>query len=108
MPRYIVDSYLYRAIGADIDGRCGKCIQSHSDCMYHSLSRMDICGIIEDAPTIDAVEVVRCKDCKYAHTITFENGVHCLSCNYQNAHGMLVENHGFCYWGDRRDDAEIH
>ena len=26
--------------------------------------------LIEDAPTIDAVEVVRCKDCKYWHSNT--------------------------------------
>ena len=55
---------------------------------------------------VDAVEVVRCRDCKYAHMLTFENGIHCLSCNYQNAHGMLVENHGFCYWGERREDGD--
>lgn len=56
-------------------------------------------------PTSDVVEVVRCKECKHAHLLTFENGIHCLSCNYQNAHGMLVENHGFCYWGERREDG---
>lgn len=56
MPRYIADSYLYRAIGADINGACGKCGQSRSSCMCHSISRMDICGIIEDAPTADVVE----------------------------------------------------
>lgn len=59
MARYIADSYLYRAVGADIDGACGKCIQSRSDCMCYSLSRMDICGIIEEAPTADVVEVKR-------------------------------------------------
>ena len=57
MSKYIADSYLYRAIGADINGGCGKCVQSRSDCMCQSLSRMDICGIIEDAPTADVAEV---------------------------------------------------
>lgn len=62
--------------------------------------------VVDDAPNADVVKVVRCKDCKYAHMITFENGVQCLSCNYQNAHGMLVEDHGFCYWGEKeREDA---
>lgn len=59
MSKYISDSYLYRAIGADIDGRCGRCIQSRSDCMCHSLSRMDVCGIIEDASTAEVAEVKR-------------------------------------------------
>ena len=63
---------------------------------------------VEWTPTVDAVEVVRCRECKHAHMLTFENGIHCLSCNYQNAHGMLVENHGFCYWGERREDGHKH
>ena len=58
MSRLIADSYLYRAIGAEINGACGKCKLSRSDCMGQSLSRMDVCGIIDDAPSVDAVEVV--------------------------------------------------
>ena len=27
-------------------------------------------GVIDESPTIDAVEVVRCKDCKYWHSNT--------------------------------------
>lgn len=55
MSRLISDSYMYRAIGAEINGACGKCSLSRSDCMGQSLSRMDVCGIIDDAPTVDAV-----------------------------------------------------
>lgn len=32
------------------------------------LMRSDIKAAINDAPTVDAVEVVRCKDCKYEGT----------------------------------------
>lgn len=56
MSRLISDSYMYRAIGAEINGACGKCELSRSDCMCQSLSRMDVCGIIDDAPTVDAVK----------------------------------------------------
>lgn len=28
-------------------------------------SELDVCNMIDKRPTIDAVEVVRCKDCKY-------------------------------------------
>ena len=59
MSKYIADTYLYRAIGADIHGGCGRCSQSRSDCMCQSLSRMDICGIIDDAPEADVAEVKR-------------------------------------------------
>ena len=77
---------------------------------YHPYSKSndipitELYDILEQMHTADVIEVVRCKDCKYAHNISFKNGVKCLSCTYQNAHGMLVENHGFCYWGERRDD----
>ena len=37
----------------------------------------DACSAIEDAPTIDAVEVVRCKDCRYSDA-TINGGVYCL------------------------------
>lgn len=50
----------------------------------------------------DCVDVVRCDDCKYGHKITFCEFT-LLSCNYKNANGMLVENDGYCKWGERRD-----
>lgn len=100
MSKYIPDSYLYRAIGADIEGRCGRCAQSRSDCMCHGLSRMDICGILEDAATSDVVEVKRgkwkpfdltwgrsiyyCTACEQAESVPTENGkpvfAYCPSC----------------------------
>ena len=58
MSRLISDSYMYRAIGADINGACGKCGLSRSDCRCHSLSLMDVCTIIDNAPTFDVVPVV--------------------------------------------------
>lgn len=48
-------------------------------------------------------KVVRCKDCKYGHMFADVNVMPLLSCNYKNAHGMLVENHGYCKWGKRKD-----
>ena len=45
---------------------------------------------IADAPTIDAVEVVRCKDCKYFKTRLCEN-----KDNYDN---------WFCADGERKED----
>ena len=91
MSRYIVDSYLYRAIGADINGGCGRCVQSRSDCMCHSLSRMDICGIIDDAPTAYVEEVVRCKECKHAD----------LFYPYCTIWEAAIDGDGYCYKGER-------
>lgn len=62
--------------------------------------------VIEDAPTIDAVEVVRCRDCKYGCELIDANGYHYRLCNYKNAHGMMVEDSGYCKWGERKEDEQ--
>ena len=102
MPRYIADSYLYRAVGADIDGACGRCRQGRSDCMCHSLSRMDICGIIEDAPTVDVMEVVRCKDCKwYDKTHPYNTLV--PDAHHCKANDSFYGWDHFCAYGERKE-----
>ena len=44
------------------------------------------------APTVDAIEVVRCKDCLY------RDG---NACDYS---AVYVRPNGFCQWGERRED----
>ena len=51
---------------------------------------------IDEAPTIDAVRVVRCKDCKYRDADDF-----CTGRGYPN---MLVPDDGFCEKGARREE----
>lgn len=52
--------------------------------------------MIQDAPTIDAVPVVRCKDCKYYKPDEYEFG-----CDY----GLpCVKADDFCSYGERRTD----
>lgn len=47
---------------------------------------------IDALPTVDAVPVVRCKDCK-----SFLHGF----CRFHNA--KFVRYNGYCYWGERKD-----
>ena len=55
-------------------------------------------GVIDDAPTIDAVEVVRCKDCKYWHS----NTEFCDVWSHMNiAQRTLVDD--YCSHGERRE-----
>ena len=54
--------------------------------------------LIEDAPAVDAVEVVRCKDCRH---ITVERGL-CFCNVWEKFNGMGYE--GFCNYGERRTD----
>lgn len=54
---------------------------------------------IDDAPTVDAVEVVHCEDCKY-----YSRGI----CWNENITGncdcdLEKEPNGYCDWGERRD-----
>jgi hypothetical protein len=54
--------------------------------------------VLMTAPTVDAVEVVRCKDCK--HFIQEEHG-----CNHFGyySHTPWVDEVGFCSYGEKRD-----
>ena len=51
---------------------------------------------IDEAPTVDAVEVVRCKDCKH------EEDGYCNHFGYYSYAPMVFEN-DFCSRGERRD-----
>lgn len=60
---------------------------------------------IENAPTIDAVEVVRCKDCKYSH-MTYDGC--CKYCDELEWDGeaLYLEGDFYCAFGERREDGE--
>ena len=55
--------------------------------------------ILQEAPTIDAVPVVRCKDCKYGEVDDADLPTQYL-CNYHGA-DWNDENH-FCSYGERK------
>ena len=62
---------------------------------------------IDAQPTVDAVEVVRCKDCK--HCITDQNIIggygDCLRFDPVNKNS-IVQADDFCSYGERRTDHE--
>jgi hypothetical protein len=51
---------------------------------------------IENAPTVDAVEVVRCKDCEYY------NGEYKYCVN-----DIFAKPNGYCSYGKRKEDADF-
>ena len=55
---------------------------------------------VDAAPTIDAVPVVRCKDCKYMEISEKTGGRYCHVWGFFNGAG----DDGFCNYGKRRDD----
>lgn len=61
---------------------------------------------IEKAPTIDAVPVVRCKDCKYYEPDLYANpwGVCCNRGWFVNDTGHDVDENGYCYRAERKEE----
>ena len=59
----------------------------------------DIISSIENAPTVDAVEVVRCKDCRFI--IDREDGTH--GCYLHFLEDCKPDD--FCSYGERKDNG---
>ena len=70
----------------------------------------DVMYALEEAPTIDAVEVVRCKDCKYScNPIPEDVGfVECLYCSDPRREPgeemAIVGYDDFCSYGERKEE----
>ena len=72
-------------------------------CQYSKVQRSVMCGscplggacdVVDNAPTVDAEPVIRCKDCRFYNT---------------HDHRCVRMNHGFkddffCSWGERKDE----
>ena len=70
--------------------------------MYDAISLDGVIKALEDAPTVDAVEVVRCKDCKHKGWI--QEPCHGKSVDFCNVFDSTINNPEkcFCYYGERR------
>ena len=60
----------------------------------------EICEMLNDAPTVDAVEVVRCKDCRW-----YENDGYHTHCRIMR---LSVEAEDYCSRGERREDGKTN
>lgn len=56
---------------------------------------------IDDAPTVDAVPVVRCRECRHSLPSSYSEGL--MHCCYTRKQTMPS---GFCHMGKRREDAD--
>lgn len=67
----------------------------------------ELIGCLEDTPTADVAEVVRCKDCKNAYINSFsaQSGIALckLLTNRANGEQMLMRQDDFCSYGERKD-----
>ena len=64
-------------------------------------------SFIDDAPTVDAVPVVRCRECK--HHYWEQEPCHGKSvhyCKLPHMRGVEVFKEFFCYYGERKEGAD--
>ena len=61
-------------------------------------------SFIDEQPTVDAVEVVRCKDCKWYQIRKWDDEKPQYDC--RKTHALLdVKQDDFCSYGERRTDG---
>ena len=57
--------------------------------------------VIDSQPTVDAVPVVRCRECKlHTSSAFYPDRLFCQE------HGRYVDPDGYCYLGERKEGAE--
>lgn len=85
----------------EIGRDCEHCKIGRENCEQDSrLSIIEICGTIAEQKTVDAVSVVRCKDCRYMDD-TVKNFGWDGTCNFGGKQESTMYNR-FCSDGDRR------
>lgn len=83
-----------------IDADALKTRKSINSANYNSIETIQ--EWIDNAPTIDAVPVVRCGECKYYAESKVIKGD--MVCKYRLWNTYYTEADRFCYYGERRDD----
>ena len=76
-----------------------NCYNGYSD----TYDKQRIVDAIDDQPTIDAVQVVRCKDCAYSEDV-YGGYEHWRFCGH---FAVTVVDDRYCSVGMRRDDERV-
>ena len=82
-----------RLIDADALKEIYTCNFDYENCIYDGAT---VVGNVDEAPTVDAVPVIRCKDCKYwKETDAIDKYNICV------VHAMLTHQGDFCTWAQK-------
>ena len=79
----------------DADLLKGRFIHGRFDDVYISEKE------VQDAPTVDAVQVVRCKECSHSEVCKMDEG----DVRYCHIFEMQTEDDYYCADGERREDG---
>lgn len=100
----LIDAYRLRKAVLDLH----DCYNGFSD----TYDKACIIDLVDEQPTVEAIEVVRCKDCYYCATEkSFGKVYHYCEAFEQYAEGDLigvslqVNPDHYCSWGERREDG---
>ena len=99
MPRYIDADCLIQEIEYWRD----KIVDTYGKNDEYANCLAEVMMKIDDAPTADVVEVVRCKDCKYYNRLHH----YCDGIGYWFGEEDAWSDNGFCYKGERREEDEM-
>ena len=61
--------------------------------------------VVDNAPQVDAVEVVRCKDCRFRKSTFNGDGYFCSVWDTDDYEEAYVKDNDFCSYGERRADG---
>lgn len=89
-----------RLIDADALRKCFEAEYETAEGVQVSMDRYTL-KCIDDAPTIDAEPVVRCKDCK--HYSEWQNGTGSCQRSENGCFWFGVDFNDFCSFGERRE-----
>ena len=81
----------FEKIDADLCATCGE---------HHTAE--DVIMMIKTAPTVDAVPVVRCRQCKYRK---YDDIFGMIWCNHDSC-TKRVKSDDFCSYGERKEGAD--
>lgn len=79
-------------VEADFFENCGNC---------KMLSKEDVLEIVDEQPTVDAVPVIRCKDCRFGHV--YKTGE--MYCVHPDGI-MRITPDVFCSYAERKDGKQ--
>lgn len=91
---YIEKETAVEKIQHKIDGLFGGAI---AEGMFRAINELN------DLPTVDAVKVVRCEDCKHCEVFDDKFGDIHFFCKY-HANIYRVHKHHYCGYGKRKND----
>lgn len=98
--RLIDADALYKNLG--FAEECKDCDHQYNSVFCESSTWQVVCDAIYESPTIDAVPVVRCKDCK--HRIKWKESYGCSFWGYYG--DEFADGEMFCSKGKRKENDE--